>query len=163
MRHPLPVFAIDRTGAAPQVGVELGSADKRLERADLAGADADEGALHVEIAEALRHEDAQFVLRRDRAIRHHRTQRRIGRHRHPARARRCLDHPQVLVVDIAEHRAAAEGVAAPHWHGVNDETDLVEVESTRLHAVAEFIQAERAVGLDVEPRQRFQHLEAGDA
>ena len=155
----LPMFAIHRPRAAPQVGVELGAADIGLEPPHPAGAGADEGALHVEVAEALGDEQAHLLLRGDAVILHDRPQRRIAGQRHVARADRGLHHAQIFIVDIAEHRATAKGVAAAGRDAVHHEADLVQVEGAGLHRIAEFIKAERAVGLDVEAGQLLQHLE----
>ena len=80
-----------------------------------------------------------------------------------AGAGRGLHDREIFVGDVAIDGAAAEHIATPERNAIDGEADLVEVEGARLDAVAEFIKAERTVGLDVEARQLFEHLQPGNA
>ncbi len=163
MNLPFPMLAIDRAGTAPQFRVQLGAADIGRKRPDPPCARANEGAAQILIAKALRHEQAHLFLWRDAVILDDRAQRRIAGQADIARADRGFHHAQIFIVDVPEYRAAAKGVAAPGRNTIDHKADLVEVEGAGLHAVAKFIQAQSAVGLDVETGQLLQHFQARNA
>src|SRR5690606_3513879 len=72
------------------------------------------------------------------------------------------DAAQVLILDVAVDRAAAELVRAAGGGAVQHKADLLVVEGAHRHRVAELVEAEGIVGLNVETRQRLQHLQPGD-
>ena len=73
-----------------------------------------------------------------------------------------LDPAEVFIVDIAEDRAAAERIAAAHGDAVEYEADLLQVEGALRHGVAEFVEAQCPVCLDVEAGQGLEHFQSGD-
>lgn len=94
---------------------------------------------------------------------HIRAQGRIARLRHVARAGGGGDPLGVFIVDVAIDRAAAELIGTSQGHTVDGKADLLQVEGTHEHRVAELIQAQRIVDLHVETGQRLEHFQPRSA
>ena len=129
----LRVLAIDVTAAAPLVAVQLRPARIGRNRPQLSAIHFDKRAVEVVVSERLRNRRAKLIARIDREILDDRTQRRIRRLRNIARARRGHHRAQILVIDIPEHRAAAERIGPAQRNPVQHKSNLLQVEGPHSH------------------------------
>src|SRR5690606_39968836 len=102
------VLAVDGAGTAPQLAVDLGAADVAGETGVLAAVELDEAAVEVVGTKGLRQLHAGFRRRRQALVLHDRAERSVTGQGDITCALRGGHPPGVLVVDVAEHRAAAE-------------------------------------------------------